>query len=215
MNFNIYNENCLEGIKKISDNTANLIIADCSLEANSYISESLRILNNKGIIFTTNASPQIKPPVYFNHISRLKSLGTYHIGDLVVYDMKAEVKKEEPNLHGVFSAFTKKENRNSNIMKELVFYGRERRCFHPDFKLGPLGDQQRDPEFFGMIIKATTEENDLVVDLYMGSGSCGIACLKLKRNYIGFEIKKETYDYTVKRIEFVVNKLKELNGDIQ
>jgi DNA modification methylase len=37
-------------------------------------------------------------------------------------------------------------------------------------------------------IKATTEEGDLVVDPWMGSGTTGFAALSLKRKFIGFDI---------------------------
>jgi len=37
-------------------------------------------------------------------------------------------------------------------------------------------------------IKATTEESDLVVDPWMGSGTTGFAALSLKRKFIGFDI---------------------------
>ena len=182
---------------------------------NAYIPEALRILNDKGIIFTTNPSPQVKKKIYSDHVSRLAALGAYHIGDYVVCDMRLGERKSNPLMHGVFSAFTKASNfaLKDSVMKDLVYYGKERSCFHPDYKLGPVGDQQRDPEFFGTIIKAVTEEDELVVDLYMGSGSCGVACLKLKRKYIGYEIREEIFNWTVNRINCAVDILKELEKE--
>jgi DNA modification methylase len=40
-------------------------------------------------------------------------------------------------------------------------------------------------------IKATTSENDLVVDPWMGSGTTGCAALSLGRNFIGFDVVEE------------------------
>ncbi len=37
------------------------------------------------------------------------------------------------------------------------------------------------------ILLIASNENDLVLDMFMGSGTTAIACLKLKRNFIGFE----------------------------
>lgn len=34
----------------------------------------------------------------------------------------------------------------------------------------------------------------------MGSGTTAIACINNKRNFIGFEIDKEYYDLSIKRI---------------
>jgi len=42
------------------------------------------------------------------------------------------------------------------------------------------------------IIKHSSNENDVVLDCFMGSGTTGIACLNLKRKFIGIE-KDETY----------------------
>lgn len=46
------------------------------------------------------------------------------------------------------------------------------------------------PEFF---IKLLTEPGDTVVDCFSGSGTTGVACRALDRNYIGIEINEE-YD---------------------
>lgn len=50
------------------------------------------------------------------------------------------------------------------------------------------------------LIKTYTNENDLVLDNCMGSGSTGIACLNTNRNFIGIELDKQYYDIAVKRI---------------
>jgi site-specific DNA-methyltransferase (adenine-specific) len=50
-------------------------------------------------------------------------------------------------------------------------------------------------------IKQFTKENDIILDPFMGSGTTAVACLKLKRNYIGFEISKEYCDLAEKRIK--------------
>jgi site-specific DNA-methyltransferase (adenine-specific) len=50
------------------------------------------------------------------------------------------------------------------------------------------------------IILLTTNENDLVVDPFMGCGTTAIAAINTKRRYIGFEIDKEYFDYSIKRV---------------
>lgn len=63
---------------------------------------------------------------------------------------------------------------------------------HPTQK--PLGLLER-------IIKASTNENDLILDPFNGSGTTGIAAAKLKRNYIGIEQEEEYLELTKRRIE--------------
>jgi site-specific DNA-methyltransferase (adenine-specific) len=46
-----------------------------------------------------------------------------------------------------------------------------------------------------------TDENDLVYDPYMGSGTTALASVKYKRNYIGSEINDEYIKIAEKRIK--------------
>ena len=41
----------------------------------------------------------------------------------------------------------------------------------------------------------------VVLDPFMGSGSTAIACVNTKRNFIGFEINKDYFDVSQKRIK--------------
>ena len=45
-----------------------------------------------------------------------------------------------------------------------------------------------------------SKENDIVLDPFMGSGSTGVACKSLNRNFIGVEINKEYFDVARERI---------------
>jgi len=50
------------------------------------------------------------------------------------------------------------------------------------------------------LIKTFSNENDLVVDLTMGSGSTGVACKNTKRNFIGIEQDDKYFSIAEKRI---------------
>jgi DNA modification methylase len=54
-------------------------------------------------------------------------------------------------------------------------------------------------------IKKLTNEGDIVLDPYMGSGTVAEVCIKLKRRYIGFEINKEYWDLSNERIDLVLS----------
>ena len=51
------------------------------------------------------------------------------------------------------------------------------------------------------LIKTFSNEGDLVVDLTMGSGSTGVACVNTNRNFIGIELDEEYYDVATNRIK--------------
>ena len=50
-------------------------------------------------------------------------------------------------------------------------------------------------------VKLLSNEGDLVVDPFMGSGSTGVVCKKLGRNFVGVEFDKEYYEIAQRRIE--------------
>jgi site-specific DNA-methyltransferase (adenine-specific) len=51
------------------------------------------------------------------------------------------------------------------------------------------------------LIKTFSNEGDLVVDLTMGSGSTGVACINTNRNFIGIEKDDKYFEIAKKRIE--------------
>lgn len=51
------------------------------------------------------------------------------------------------------------------------------------------------------ILEIFTREGDTILDPYMGSGTTGIACKNLKRNFIGIELDPTYFEIAKKRIE--------------
>jgi len=51
------------------------------------------------------------------------------------------------------------------------------------------------------VLKYYSKEGDVVLDPTMGSGSTGIACKNMNRNFIGIEMDDEIYEVAVNRIE--------------
>ena len=60
---------------------------------------------------------------------------------------------------------------------------------------------QKPLELLERIILASTDENDIILDPFSGSGTTGIAANKLGRNYIGIDKEKQYLDLSIKRIE--------------
>lgn len=56
-------------------------------------------------------------------------------------------------------------------------------------------------------IMSWSNENDIILDPFMGSGTTAVACIDTNRNYIGFEISKEYCDIAAVRIENKLNKI--------
>ena len=51
------------------------------------------------------------------------------------------------------------------------------------------------------LVETLTNEGDLVLDCFMGSGTTGVACKNLKRDFIGIEINKDYFEIAKNRIK--------------
>ena len=65
---------------------------------------------------------------------------------------------------------------------------------------GKLHPTQKPVALFEYLIKTYTNEGDLVLDNCMGSGTTGVACKNLNRNFIGIELDPEYFKIAEKRI---------------
>lgn len=64
-----------------------------------------------------------------------------------------------------------------------------------------LHPTQKPTELLEYLIKTYTLENDMVLDNCMGSGSTGVACKNLNRNFIGIELDENYFNIAKDRIE--------------
>ena len=60
------------------------------------------------------------------------------------------------------------------------------------------------------LIRTYTNENNLVLDNCMGSGSTGVACVNTNRKFIGIELDEKYYDISCKRIKDAISEKKQL-----
>ena len=63
-----------------------------------------------------------------------------------------------------------------------------------------LHPTQKPVDLMSYIIKTYTNENDVVFDGFMGSGTVGVACKKLSRQFIGCELNHEYFEIAKTRI---------------
>ena len=66
---------------------------------------------------------------------------------------------------------------------------------------GKLHPTQKPIDILERIIKTSSNENDIVLDCFMGSGSTGVACVNTNRNFIGIELDEKYFNIAKERIE--------------
>ena len=60
---------------------------------------------------------------------------------------------------------------------------------------------QKPVDLLRYLVLTYSNTGGVILDSCMGSGTTAIACIKEKRHFIGFELKKEYYDLSMKRIK--------------
>lgn len=69
-----------------------------------------------------------------------------------------------------------------------------------------LHPTQKPVKLLEWLIKSYTNENELVLDNCMGSGSTGVACINTNRNFIGYELESNYFEIAQNRINNLTNK---------
>ena len=120
----------------------------------------------------------------------------------VKYEVSNKKSKVNDNIYKINKCKTNKYSYIFNAKKLTTLWGcrphnhqgynkEEFNIKHPTVK--PIQIMER-------LIEMTTTENMLVLDPFMGSGTTGIACNSLNREFIGFELLEEYYTIAKNRL---------------
>jgi len=90
-------------------------------------------------------------------------------------------------------------NRQNDLQKCFFDTQVQNKDLHPTMK---------DIVVIADLIKILSNENDIIFDPFIGSGTTAIACLETKRRYIGCELDKGYFDIAQKRIDDYNKQLK-------
>ena len=126
---------------------------------------------------------------------------TYHPPTLQVIDKK---KTNNPNNHWRSAMGYNSKNNQLNSDKEytqrytnypttILEFAREKEQVHPT---------QKPTALLEFLIQTYTDENDIVMDNCMGSGSTGVACKNTNRGFIGIEKDPKYYEIACLRMRF-------------
>lgn len=111
-------------------------------------------------------------------------------------------KLNKPNLKTSIYSWNAKSSiqKYTNYPKHLLEFKRDENKFHPT---------QKPVALLEYLIKTYTNENEVVLDNCIGSGSTGVACVNTNRNFIGIEKDKHYFNVAKNRIE---KRLKEVSA---
>ena len=74
-----------------------------------------------------------------------------------------------------------------------------------------LHPTQKPVSLLEYLIKTYSDENDIILDNCMGSGSTGVACVKTNRKFIGIELDEDYFRIAEERIHKAIQDKKTNN----
>ena len=95
------------------------------------------------------------------------------------------------SVHNQLNSGTEYVQNFTNYPTTILEYVREKEQIHPT---------QKPTDLLEFLIQTYTNENDIVLDNCMGSGSTGVACINTNRRFIGIEKERYYYDLARSRI---------------
>lgn len=250
----IYNEDCLEGMKRLSDNSIDLTVTSppydnlrtyngYSFDFEGIAKELYRVTKHGGVVVWvvgdatikgSETGTSFKQALYFKdvgfnlHDTMVWNKGTFTaVGSLVnkyapVFEYMFVLSKGKPKTfnpikdrknihagrkkHGTFRQKDGSTKSLSSIGKEIQEYGQRFNVWEiPSEK---SNNKRLHPAMFpeqlaNDHILSWSNEGDVVMDIFMGSGTTAKMSLLNNRNFIGFEISKEYCEIANQRISEV------------
>lgn len=120
-----------------------------------------------------------------------------------IYNLVNLVEKDKPTNNyrkTKMGVFLEEGCKNKNSIQTKTGYNRQilKYSMH---NVGLLHPCQKPTELLEFLIKTYTNENMVVLDVTMGSGSTGVACLNTGRRFIGIELDENYFEISKNRLE--------------
>lgn len=78
------------------------------------------------------------------------------------------------------------------------------------WKINPVSDKNHPAPFpielTDKLVKYYSFKGDIILDMFMGTGTTGVSCNNFNREFIGIELNEEYYKYAVKRVKYGFDK---------
>jgi len=211
---------CLEVMKTIEDNSVDCIITDPPYKvisggqtktANAFYKgkwkNNGKIFKHNEVDFNENFMGEMfrimkeQSHIYFftNFLNLNKFLTLFEKSDFYIHNLLVWEKKPVVNRwylknaeYVIFAKKGKAKSINNKGSKTVHKFDVPKNKTHPT---------QKPIDLIEYYIKNSTNENDTILDMFMGSGTTAIACKNTNRKFIGCEIDEEFYKVAVARVD--------------
>lgn len=201
----IYNQDCLSGMKSLPDKCIDLILTDPP-----YGKKADKGTNGFGVSknrrYTGNWDSKIPKKEVFDEMFRIsKNIiifgANYFAHQLppsvcwLFWDKKGDIAFQNPFADGelIYTTFKKP-------IKRIVF---KQQGFITDSKDVRQHPTQKPSELVQILIEQYSNEGDIILDPFLGSGTTAVASVRTNRHYIGYEIDDHYFDVCCDRLDEV------------
>ena len=189
--------NCLEVMKTLKDTSVDLIVTDPpygkdgALLYEPMYEQAARLLKDGGMCvmyasdywFDIVFPPALKYLDYFYLFHSINRVGKTSIHPRQIFAGAKSI-----------MAFSKGKPKKLTWVSNVLDFGRKEKSHRDD-------NWEQIVEDAAYFIKAYSDENDTVLDPFCGSGTTGVACKELGRNFIGIDIESEQIEVAKQRID--------------
>ena len=222
----LINGNCLDTLKNIPNESIDLIVTDppypTTSRGNAGNSGGMlqKDINKKGRVFTHNNinCKEYAPEFYrllkdgshcyvmTNHINLIDMLNTFT--DVGFHFIKSLIWNKGNKIMGQYYMsqyeyilfFRKgKGKKINNCGTSDILSISNKKTKDKDGK--NIHDTEKPIELMEVLVNNSSQENELIIDPFMGVGSTGVACIKNNRNFIGIEIDENYFNIAKSRLE--------------
>ena len=224
MTYKLFHGDCLEVMKDIPDGSVDLIVTDPpykttsrgssggtggilkeeinkrgkvfkhnDIEFNEWLPELYRVLKDTGHAYIMSNNKNLK-----NMLMEIENVG-FNIYKTLIWAKNSPITNMyymDSHEYIIFCRKGKAKKINNCGTKSVLNVDNPRNKVHPTEK--PV-------ELMEVLITNSSQEGDLVLDTFMGSGTTGVSCLNTNRNFIGIELDETYFNIAKERIEKAEN----------
>jgi len=233
----VYQEDCIEGMRKIPSNSIDLVLTDPPynitnrnewdkpIDLENFWVEIKRVLKENGCVIVTASQPfttdlinsnreMFKYCLYWNKLCPTGFLNSKKqplrvIEDICVFYIKPPIYnpqmqktgKVRKKGGGKVATLNYGKFKNGYFSEDDLKYPKNLLEFSNANKSIIQHPTQKPVELFKWLIKSYSNENQLVLDCFAGSGTTAIACIETNRKYICFENNPQYFKIINDRIQ--------------
>ena len=175
-----------------------------------------KILEDNGVILYNFSYSIENPSLPYTMISHIISNTPFMVADTIIWKKSnsiphpASYNRLNRIVEFIFVIVRKKEIKTFNCYKKTTKIspnGQKNYEIVDNFITAKNNDESTNlnkatysTELCDKLLKIYTKEDDIVYDPFMGTGTTGVACNRIKRNFIGSEISEQQVEYSKERI---------------